>query len=87
MLLKASYNARSITLIYVYVLLQPENTDTVCSAVVHTAETSCTALVPSATSIKEKFQKVLNLFSECHNIYSSGAITREEIDTLGKYYC
>ena len=65
--------------------LQPDDTDTACSAVVHTAETSCPALVAITTKIKGKFQRALNLFSECHDKHSSKAITREEIDTLDKY--
>ena len=58
--------------------------NTLCESVLNTATTRCPALVHKATFVKNTFQKVLHLFSQCRDVYDSSRILKdEEIGMLG----
>ena len=74
--------------------LQPKNIDTLCKAVVNTAEkyepdlptTQQHTLITAAQAISRKFTRTFTLFAGCHNTYnSSEPLHDEDVQTLGKY--
>ena len=67
----------------VYYIQQTQNTEALCQAVVTEAECICPELVPQAKSLSDKFQEAFTLFARCHNLYNSGAMSEENIETLG----
>ena len=67
----------------VYYIQQTQNTEALCQAVVTEAERICPELVPQAKSLSDKFQEAFTLFARCHNLYNSGAMSEENIETLG----
>ena len=67
--------------------LQPENVHALCTAPLIFAQQSCPALTATAHSICKKHEKVMALFSDCHQMYnSSEEMTSTDADVLGMNY-
>lgn len=63
---------------------QPKNIDTLCKAVVDTAEQLEPTLTSTAEDISRRFTKVFTLFAACHNQYNSSMkFSDADIKTLG----
>lgn len=50
---------------------------------IETAAANDPTLTPEAKSIASKFEEILSLFADCHNLYEKPALSQEEIITLG----
>jgi len=81
---------------YATIHLQPQNVHALCTAPVVLAQQTCLALTATAQSICVKHEKVMGLFSDCHQMYNTAdQLTSTDADVLGMnlhtilccYYC
>jgi hypothetical protein len=64
--------------------LQPQNIDTLCKAIVDTAELVDSTLTTTAEEISRKYTRVFTLFAACHAEYNScKQFSAVEITALG----
>lgn len=86
----SNYNHTQIITIKIYepfFHLQPENIHALCIAPLIFAQQSCPALTATAHSICKKHEKVMALFSDCHQMYNSAEeMTSADADVLGTNY-
>ena len=65
--------------------LQPKNIDTICKAIIDTAETICPTLSTKAEKVSRTFTQAFTSFAKCHNIYNRGyQLSEDDIHTLGR---
>ena len=66
------------------VAFKPRYIDTVCTAVVETAEKLAPSLVSTAEDISRQFTQLFSLFAKCHNTYNGGGkLSDQKINQLG----
>ena len=66
---------------------QPQNVHALCTAPVVLAQQTCPALTATAQSICVKQEKVMGLFSDCHQMYNTAdKLTSTDADVLGMNY-
>lgn len=82
--LKADIQHNTSRLMNVIFTLQAHNITKLCQSVVDTTQNHCPTVLQDAIQVRDKFKKVFNLFSKCHNIYDKNYVTSEEIKSLGK---
>lgn len=71
-------------MIKITIHLQPQNVHTLCIAPVVLAQQTRLALTATAQSICVKHEKVMGLFSDCHQMYNTAdQLTSTDADVLG----
>lgn len=67
-------------------LPQPKNIDTLCKALVDTAELVEPTLTSTAENISRRFTRVFTLFAACHNAYNScNKFSATDIESLSEF--
>ena len=73
---------------YVCIYLQPENSETLCSNIVHVAERDAPTLVQQASVVATKFRQAFSLFNSCHLTYDSKEFLDEDtLQEIGTCKC
>ena len=63
----------------------PAKKDTICKAIIDTAERICPTLSTQAEKVCRNFTQAFTTFAKCHNIYDSGdQLPEDDIHTLGR---
>ena len=70
------------------IYLQPDNSETLCSNIVHVAERDAPTLVQQALVVATKFRQAFSLFNLCHLTYDSKEFLDEDtVQEIGTCKC